>query len=119
MRLICRIRHRLCKLAVGLRSLAGRTGTARLGEESQVMNSHLRKGAIAFVAIAAVAYQVYSQTGVAQKKAVIVEPNPDAIAEAQTPRAVPATRPEQKRNLHDESGIFSGDKGPPSSPVLE
>src|SRR3712207_3816770 len=36
----------------------------------------------------------------------------DAVADAQTPRQVPVTRPEQKKNEHDKSGIFSMDQAP-------
>jgi cytochrome c peroxidase len=43
----------------------------------------------------------------------------DAIQDAQTPRQVPADRPEQKKNKHDQSDIFKEDDAPPSSPALE
>ena len=46
-------------------------------------------------------------------------PSSDATQQAQTPREVPATRPEQRKTDHDRSDIFSGGKTPPSSPVLE
>ena len=43
---------------------------------------------------------------------------PDAIAEAQTPKEVPAERPEQKKTDHDLSDIFAPDKAasPPRRP---
>jgi cytochrome c peroxidase len=44
---------------------------------------------------------------------------PDAVEDAQTPRKVPATRPEQKKNDHDKSGTFKADNADPSSPALE
>ena len=44
---------------------------------------------------------------------------PDAIEEAQTPRAVPATRPEQQKSAHDRSDVFASTKAKSSSPVLE
>jgi cytochrome c peroxidase len=43
----------------------------------------------------------------------------DAIDDAQTPRAVPVTRPEQKKSKHDQSDIFKADNAAPSSPALE
>ena len=43
----------------------------------------------------------------------------DAITDAQTPRSVPVTRPEQKKNKHDQSDIFTEDSSPPSSPALD
>jgi len=42
-------------------------------------------------------------------------PPKDAVAEAQTPRAVPETRPEQKKTEHDRSDIFSATKAPPAA----
>jgi cytochrome c peroxidase len=36
----------------------------------------------------------------------------DAVADAQTPRDVPAERPEQKKTAHDESDIFAASKAP-------
>ncbi len=44
---------------------------------------------------------------------------PDAVQEAQTPREVPATRPEQQKNEHDRSDVFSAAKAPPSSPAFK
>jgi cytochrome c peroxidase len=46
-------------------------------------------------------------------------PLPDAVQEAQTPRDVAATRPEQKKNAHDRADVFSGTNAKPSSPVLD
>ena len=42
---------------------------------------------------------------------------PDAVQEAQTPRAVPTKRPEQNKTQHDQSNIFTAPA--PSSPILE
>jgi cytochrome c peroxidase len=42
----------------------------------------------------------------------------DAIAEAQTPRQVPADRPEQKKTAHDQSDVFAASKAEPSSEAL-
>jgi len=39
----------------------------------------------------------------------------DAILDAQTPREVTKTRPEQKKNQHDASEVFHASKAPPSS----
>jgi hypothetical protein len=44
-------------------------------------------------------------------------PQPDAVQEAQTPRTVPAKRPEQNKTQHDQSNIFAVPA--PSSPALE
>jgi cytochrome c peroxidase len=46
-------------------------------------------------------------------------PQRDAIADAQTPAPVKATRPEQQKNAHDRSDVFSPAKTMPASPVLE
>src|SRR5688500_12655023 len=42
----------------------------------------------------------------------------DAVADAQTPRAVPANRPEQQKTAHDRSDVFKGDAAPHSSTAL-
>jgi len=42
----------------------------------------------------------------------------DAIADAQTPKAVQTERPEQYKSDHDRSNIFSPDQGTPSSGAL-
>src|SRR5712671_7591983 len=42
----------------------------------------------------------------------------DAIADAQTPKDVPAERPEQKKTAHDLSDIFVPSKAVPSSEAL-
>jgi len=46
-------------------------------------------------------------------------PLPDAVEEAQTPRDVERTRPEQKLTAHDKSDIFSAKKAPPIDPALK
>jgi cytochrome c peroxidase len=43
----------------------------------------------------------------------------DAVQDAQTPRDVKPTRPEQQKNEHDKADIFSEDTSPPSSPALD
>ncbi len=48
-----------------------------------------------------------------------VEQQPDAIAEAQTPRPAPTTRPEQQNTQHDRSGVFAADAAPHSSDALK
>ncbi len=42
----------------------------------------------------------------------------DAVEEAQTPRKVPVTRPEQKKTAHDKADAFSADNAPSSSPAF-
>jgi cytochrome c peroxidase len=44
---------------------------------------------------------------------------PDAVADAQTPRPVPADRPEQQKSDHDRSDIFNAANAPHSSNALE
>jgi len=44
---------------------------------------------------------------------------PDAIQEAQTPREVPNTRPEQQLSAHDRSDIFKAPKAPSASPAFK
>ncbi len=48
-----------------------------------------------------------------------LKPIPDAITDAQTPREVPADRPEQKKTEHDQSDVFKAPNAPPSSPAFE
>src|SRR4051794_8922933 len=43
----------------------------------------------------------------------------DAVQDAQTPRDVPQTRPEQQKNEHDRSDAFNPAKAPRSSTALE
>jgi cytochrome c peroxidase len=43
----------------------------------------------------------------------------DAVAEGQTPKPVPASRPEQRKTEHDRSDLFKGTDAKPSSPALE
>src|SRR5690242_240861 len=46
-------------------------------------------------------------------------PSRDAVMEAQTPRETPVTRPEQRKNEHDQSNVFSATNAKPSSPAFE
>ena len=46
-------------------------------------------------------------------------PQRDAVAEAQQPSQVKATRPEQQKNAHDNSDVFNPAKAPPASPVFQ
>ena len=43
----------------------------------------------------------------------------DAVQEAQSPRNVPTTRPEQQVNGHDQSGEFAADVAPPASVAIK
>ena len=47
------------------------------------------------------------------------KPPVDAVQEAQIPREVERTRPEQQLTEHDQSDIFLPAKSPDSSPVLK
>src|SRR4029450_3684496 len=42
----------------------------------------------------------------------------DAVADAQTPKDVPAERPEQKKTAHDLSDVFTPSQAAPSSEAL-
>ncbi len=57
-------------------------------------------------------------TAVAQNRAARPQA-PDAIQDAQAPRAVERTRPEQQITAHDKSDAFAPSKAPVSSPVLK
>lgn len=46
-------------------------------------------------------------------------PSADAVQEAQTPRSVPVTRPEQRKTPHDQSTAFTPANAPVSSPALK
>src|ERR1043166_3880340 len=43
----------------------------------------------------------------------------DVVQDAQTPQQVKETRPEQQKNKHDTSDIFTEDSAPPSSPAFK
>ena len=43
----------------------------------------------------------------------------DAVQDAQTPRAVPKTRPEQRMDQHDSSDVFTAPKAQPASTALK
>lgn len=54
-----------------------------------------------------------------QKTAVKTKEAADAVTEAQTPREVPITRVEQRKNDHDLSNIFASDNAQPSSTAFQ
>lgn len=58
---------------------------------------------------------LHAQTPATQAQA----PSPDAVAEAQTPRAVGSLRPEQRKTLHDLSNIFGAGAAPPGASALK
>jgi cytochrome c peroxidase len=77
----------------------------------------LTLGAALVVFTGGFALVVHSQEGENQKPK---KDRPhDAVAEAQTPRDVPADRPEQKRTEHDRSDLFDPKNAPRSSRALE
>ncbi|MFT3781963.1 MAG: cytochrome B6 [Nibricoccus sp.] len=55
----------------------------------------------------------------AAEPAAAPRPLPDAVEDAQSPRPMPGSRPEQKKNAHDQSGVFDPSKAPPSSPAFQ
>jgi hypothetical protein len=71
-----------------------------------------------FVLVSVIGFALvfHSTIGVTQQRAPIA---PDPVQEAQTPRQVQITRPEQQPTTHDQSDIFSATNAPPSSPVFE
>ena len=68
------------------------------------------------VSVIGIALVFHSTIGVTQQRTPIA---PDPVQEAQTPRQVQITRPEQQPTTHDQSDIFSATNAPPSSPVFE
>jgi len=79
------------------------------------MGNWLRLGpAVAVLAVTGLV--VYSE----QDERAARAPAPkDAIADAQQPQEVKATRPEQKKSKHDRAAIFAASKAVPSSPAFE
>jgi cytochrome c peroxidase len=71
--------------------------------------------------LAGIGLTVLSQTGADGKKPdkPALKAPFDAIGDAQTPRKVDATRPEQKKTKHDTAGVFGEDDSAPSSPALD
>lgn len=59
---------------------------------------------------------VHSSIGISQQRTL---PAADVVQEAQTPRQVQITRPEQQQTPHDQSDIFSATKARPSSTAFE
>jgi hypothetical protein len=59
---------------------------------------------------------LYSSTGISQQRA---RPIADVVQDAQTPRQVQITRPDQQPTAHDQSNIFSATNEPSSSPAFE
>jgi cytochrome c peroxidase len=59
---------------------------------------------------------LYSSTGISQQP---TRPVADVIQDAQTPRQVQITRPEQQPTAHDQSNIFSATNAPSSSPAFD
>jgi cytochrome c peroxidase len=61
---------------------------------------------------------VSSQAWTQQKAASPPSAPHDAVLDAQTPRSVPLTRPEQRKNDHDSWDIYAATKAEPSSTAL-
>ena len=62
------------------------------------------------------AFVAATAAGFAQAPAAA--PPADAVQDAQTPRAVPAARPEQQKTEHDRSDVFAPGKPAPINPAL-
>jgi hypothetical protein len=59
---------------------------------------------------------LYFAVGISQQQKPTAS---EAVQEAQTPRQIQITRPEQQQTQHHQSGIFSATNAPPSSMALE
>jgi hypothetical protein len=71
---------------------------------------------LVFVGLIGLMILAYSSTGIGQQR---TPPAADVVQDAQTPRQVQITRPEQQQTPHDQSDIFSATNAPPSSPAFE
>src|SRR5262245_2554788 len=74
----------------------------------------LMVGLVVGFLLALMTVEVYSRQESKKRK-----PPPDAVADAQTPREVPADRPEQKKNDHDNSDVFAATNASPSSTAFD
>lgn len=70
-------------------------------------------------AIAAVVFIRISRGQDQPAGAAAAPPPHDAVADAQTPRAAPATRPEQQLSDHDRSDVFAANNAPASSSAFK
>jgi cytochrome c peroxidase len=70
------------------------------------------------VGIASLAILFVFVTVARSQRAPQQSPRPEAIQEAQTPRAVPVERPEQQQSAHDNSNIFQATQAMPASNAL-
>ena len=80
-----------------------------------------RRGLVSAVILALVAGGLIglSRSAVGQTPSTQPPRRPrDAVADAQTPKDVPAARPEQKKTAHDLSDVFTPSKASPSSEAL-
>jgi cytochrome c peroxidase len=59
-----------------------------------------------------------ARAALGDKPNAAARPPHDAVADAQTPREVPAERPEQKKTAHDLSDVFGPKRARPSSEAL-
>jgi cytochrome c peroxidase len=73
-----------------------------------------RKTAVTSVIMAS-ALLISSPGWAKKEKGAPTAPTHDAALDAQTPRDVPVSRPEQKKTEHDASDVFLATKAPPSS----
>jgi cytochrome c peroxidase len=78
----------------------------------------IRLGCTAFTSVLALMCNA-PQDSLAQAPAPPPKPLPDAVQEAQTPRAVASSRPEQAQTKHDKSDVFDAANAVPSSNALE
>jgi len=69
-----------------------------------------------FVGFIGLTILIHSSIGISQQR---TPPAADVVQEAQTPRQVQITRPEQQQTPHDQSDIFSATSAPPSSPAFD
>jgi cytochrome c peroxidase len=73
----------------------------------------------ALLIVPAAALVLFNAAPGAQPKAAAPRPLPDAVQEAQTPRAVPAKRPEQQKTPHDrDAAAFQAANAPAAGPGI-
>jgi cytochrome c peroxidase len=71
---------------------------------------------VVVAAVTGLTLLLYSAVGISQQQKPTAS---EAVQEAQTPRQVQITRPEQQQTPHDQSDIFSATNASPSSATLE
>jgi hypothetical protein len=89
--------------------------------KSNFLRSVVSAGRIAVVCVCSLLLSLLICVFVSASKAQqnVTSSSPDAVAQAQTPIPVQATRPEQRKTDHDRSSIFGATNAQSSSPVFQ